>query len=402
VVSHRQPDARRDRGLLRIRDTHKHHKVTAVELFFDLVFVFAVTQLSHYLIEHFSVVGAAQALLLLVAVWWVWIYTTWVTNWLNPDKLTVRVVLLLLMLPGVIGSSAIPGAFGTRGLAIALAYLSMQVGRTLFFIWAAKGYPKAARNFQRVLVWLLVGGILWIAGAFVDASRRIWFWGMALTLDFVSPWLGFRVPGLGRSFTSDWDIEGGYMAERCGLFIIIALGESILVTGLTFSGMAWTAADVLTLIVSFTSSVSMWWLYFDTTAELGLQAISHSDDPGKLARLVYTYIHLLLVAGIIVAAVADEFVLRDPLGRADAQATVAILSSAALYLLGILLFLWAVTGRLSMAAVTGLALTLALVPAAPYLAPVVLMAASSAVLLAAALQESRRHQSQDFDVVPVS
>jgi low temperature requirement protein LtrA len=397
----RQAGFQRDRNLLRSRSAHKHHKVTAVELFFDLVFVFAVTQVSHYLIEHFSVVGAAQALLLLVGVWWVWIYTTWVTNWLNPDKLPVRIVLLVLMLPGVIGSSAIPHAFDTRGLAVAAAYLSMQVGRTLFFIWAAKGHPKAARNFQRVLVWLLVGGILWIAGALVDTSRRMWCWAMALMLECVSPWLGFWVPGLGRSLTSDWDIEGGYMAERCGLFIIIALGESILVTGLRFSGMSWTVADVSTLIVSFTVTIAMWWLYFDTTAELGLQAISRSDDPGKLARLVYTYVHLLLVAGIVVSAVVDEFVLRDPLGRADERTTVAVLGSTGLYLLGILLFLWAVTRRLPKAPVMGLALTLALAIVAPYLPPVVLMAVASVVLLATALHESTSSRSRDFDVVPV-
>jgi low temperature requirement protein LtrA len=397
------PTAPSDRSLLRSRYAHRHHKVTAVELFFDLVFVFAVTQLSQYLRQHFSVTGAVQMLLLLVAVWWVWIYTTWVTNWLNPDKLPVRVVLLVLMLPGIIGSSALPGAFGSRGLAVALAYLGMQVGRTLFFIWAAKGHPAAARNFQRVLFWLLLGGILWIAGAFVDGGQRIWYWGAALALECVSPWLGYWVPGLGRSYTRDWDIEGGYMAERCGLFVIIALGESILVTGLTFSGMSWTVAGMATLIVSFTVSIAMWWLYFDTTSELGLQAISRSEDPGRLARLVYTYVHLLLIAGIIVSAVADGFVLRAPLGPADGRATIALLGSTGLYLLGILLFLQAVTGRLPVAPLIGLLLTLGMALVAPYVPPVVLMAATSVLLFAIALHESSSPslESQNFDVVPV-
>ena len=129
--------------MLRNRSIPHHHKVTAVELFFDLVFIFAITQLSHYLIEHFTFVGGVQTLLLLVAVWWVWISTTWVTNWLDPDKLPVRVLLLALILPGLVGASAIPGAFDGRGLAVALAYLSIQVGRTLFFLWAAKEHVKA-------------------------------------------------------------------------------------------------------------------------------------------------------------------------------------------------------------------------------------------------------------------
>jgi low temperature requirement protein LtrA len=397
-----QPAALSDRNLLRSRHSHRHHKVTAVELFFDLVFVFAVTQLSQHLRQDFSVTGAVQVLLLLVAVWWVWIYTTWVTNWLNPDKLPVRVVLLVLMLPGLIGSSAIPHAFDSHGLAVALAYLTMQVGRTLFFIWAAKGHTKVARNFQRVLTWLLLGGILWIAGACVEGSQRLWWWGTALALEFISPWLGFWVPGLGRSSTSDWDIEGGYMAERCGLFIIIALGESILVTGLTFSRMAWTVAGISTLLVSFTVSIAMWWLYFDTTSELGLQAISRSDDPGRLARFVYTYVHLLLIAGIIVSAVADSFVLRDPLGPANTQTTVALLGSTGLYLLGILLFLHAVTDRFPLAPVLGLMLTLALVPVAPHIPPVLLMGAVAVVLFAIALHESTWRVAQDFGVVGVS
>ncbi|RPI55381.1 MAG: hypothetical protein EHM55_08035, partial [Acidobacteria bacterium] len=113
--------------MLRKRSEPHHHKVTAVELFFDLVFIFAFTQLSHHFIDHFTFVGAVQGLLILVGVWWVWIHTTWLTNWLDPDKLPVRLMLLALMLPGLIGSSAIRGAFDTHGLAIALAYLSIQV-----------------------------------------------------------------------------------------------------------------------------------------------------------------------------------------------------------------------------------------------------------------------------------
>jgi low temperature requirement protein LtrA len=388
--------------LLRSRSDPQHHKVTAVELLFDLVFIFAITQLSHYIIEHFSLVGAAQALLLLVAVWWVWIYTTWVTNWLNPDKLPVRIVLLALMLPGLIGSSAIPGAFDSRGLTIALAYLGIQVSRTLFFLWAAKGHPKAARNFQRVLAWLLLGGVFWIVGALLDPFPRMWLWGVALGLEFVSPWLDFWVPGLDRSSKGDWAIDGGYMAERCGLFIIIALGESILVTGFTFSASSWTIADILTLVTSLTGSIAMWWLYFDTTAEIGLQAISKSDDPGKLARLAYTYIHILLVAGIIVAAVADEFVLSAPFGRANVRASIAVLASAGLYLFGILLFLWTVTGQPALTPAAGLAVTLALVPIAPYIPPLTLMAMTTAVMLVTALSESRARRRLDFNVVPVA
>jgi low temperature requirement protein LtrA len=232
----------RSRDLLRQRERHDHGKVSFVELFFDLVFVFAVTQLSHSLIEHFTLVGAAHTLLLMLAVWWVWIYTTWVTNSLDPERLPVRLVLLTLMLVGLILSSSIPKAFESRGLAFG-AYVAMQVGRTLFFLWAVKGHPGMVRNFQRILIWLVLAGVFWIAGGIAHHAARFGLWVLALSLEYVSPSLGFRVPGLGRSTTGDWNVEGGHMAERCGLFVIIALGESILVTGATFSGLPWTPAS---------------------------------------------------------------------------------------------------------------------------------------------------------------
>jgi amino acid transporter len=121
-------------------------------------------------------------------------------------------------------SSSIPKAFESRGLAFAGAYVSMQVGRTLFFLWAVKGRRAMVRNFQRILAWLALAGVFWIAGALAHDSERLALWLIALGLEFVSPSLGFWVPVLGRSTTADWNVEGGHMSERCALFIIIALG----------------------------------------------------------------------------------------------------------------------------------------------------------------------------------
>jgi low temperature requirement protein LtrA len=380
---------RSERDLLRHRNGHGHARVTFVELFFDLVFVFAVTQLSHSLIEHFTLVGAAQTLLLMLAVWWVWIYTAWVTNWLDPEQRPVRLLLLALMLVGLILSSSIPKAFESRGLAFAGAYVGMQVGRTLFFLWAVKGQPGMVRTFQRILAWLVLAGVFWIAGSLVEATARLGLWVLALGLEYVSPSLGFRVPGLGRSTTADWNVEGGHMSERCGLFIIIALGESILVTGATFSGLAWTPATVAAFMVSFAGSLAMWWLYFDTTAEVGSETISASGDPGQLARLAYTYVHLFLVAGIIVAAVADELVLAHPLGHSEPKITVAVLGGAALYLVGNALFKWAIAGRLPVSPIVGVLLQGLLIPASVAMSPLALMTIATLVLVAVAAWEAR-------------
>jgi low temperature requirement protein LtrA len=377
-----------DRGLLRLRQPNQRHKVTVAELFFDLVFAFAITQLAHFLIEHFSKGGAIQGLLLLVAIWWVWINTTWVTNWLDPDKLPVKLALMVLILPAMLGSAAIPRAFGDRGIAIAVTYVTIQIGRTLFIIWAARGHPRLERNFKRVLVWLGVGAVFWFAGALAGPTTRILLWSTALGVEFVSPWVGFWVPTLGRSTTADWDIEGSHMAERCALFIILALGEAFLVTGGTFSAMEWTPVAFATLTISAAETIAMWWLYFDVLAETGVHKITQSDDPGKFARLVYTYIHLLLVAGIIVTAARDEFVLHAVAGHADPETTIAVLAGPVLYLAGVALFKWAVEES-PVAPLTALVFVMALLPLAPHLSPVVLMMAATVVIFATAVWEIR-------------
>ncbi|MRS98236.1 hypothetical protein GJQ57_06150 [Ralstonia pickettii] len=334
---------------------HSHHRVTNIELFFDLVFVFAVTQLSHLLIGNFTLQGGAQALLLMLAVWWVWIFTSWVTNWLDPDKLAIRMLMLVLMTGGLLLSASLPQAFGSRGLAFALAYVFMQLGRTLFFLWAVRGESLLMRrNFQRIGTWLGISAVLWLAGGLSDGYLRWACWIIALAIEWLGPSIGFYTPGLGRSTTNDWNVEGGHMAERCSLFIIIALGESVLVTGSTFAGLDWTAQNIAAMAMSFIGSLAMWWLYFDRIAERGARTMADSADPGRLARLAYTYIHVVLVAGIIVGAVADEFVLAHPVGQAHEGTTLAVLGSAALYMLGNLLFKWAIFGRLRPAHVVGL------------------------------------------------
>lgn len=322
------------RSLLRSR-TAGAVKVTNIELFFDLVFVYAVTQLSHTLLHGLNVVGALQVLLLFLAVWWVWVFTSWVTNWLDPERPLVRLLLLALMLAGLLLSMALPEAFGERGLLFAGAYVFMQVGRTLFVLWAlGDDAPANTRNFQRIAVWLAVSGALWLLGGWLDGKERALLWVAALALEYIGPALAFAVPGLGRSSTADWDIDGGHLAERCSLFVIIALGESVLVTGSSFADTAWQPQAVLAFVSAFVGSVAMWWIYFDLGAERGSRAIRHAADPGRTARAAYTYLHLLIVAGIIVGAVADELTLRDAQQRVGAISGAVLLGGPMLYLTG--------------------------------------------------------------------
>jgi low temperature requirement protein LtrA len=283
--------------------------------------------------------------MLFLAVWWLWIFTSWVTNWLDPEKMPVRVLLFALMLGGLLLSSSIPEAFAGKGAVFGCVFAAMQVGRTLFMLWALRNESRAQfRNFIRILVWLVVSAAFWIWGGFEDDPHRTTLWMLAIAVEYVSPSVAFWVPGLGRSSTADWDVDGGHLSERCGLFVIIALGESILVTGATFAESSWNATTFAAFLASFLGSIAMWWVYFDTAAERASHRISHSSDPGRIARLAYTYLHLLIIAGVIVCAVADEIVLVHP-GHAEAMGIATILAGPALYILGNALFKWALNDR---------------------------------------------------------
>jgi low temperature requirement protein LtrA len=373
---------------LRRRGGHESGRVTYVELFFDLVFVFAVTQLSHGLLHHLTPLGAVETGLLMMAVWWVWIYTSWITNWLDPERGPVRLMLFVLMAAGLVLSASIPTAFGERGPTFAAAFVFMQVGRSLFMLWALKRHDDANyRNFQRITVWLCVSGLFWIAGGLAESHVRLGLWATAVAIEYVSPAVGMWVPGLGRSTTGDWQIDGGHIAERCALFVIIALGESVLVTGATFADLPWSQATITAFAVTFVGSVAMWAVYFNIGAERASRQIARSDDPGRLGRSGYTYLHILIVAGIIVSAVADELVLSHPLGHTDLATTLVIVGAPALYLLGTASFKSLTAPNVPLSHLIGFGL-LALVAAAGMIAsPLVLSAATAVSLIVVAVWE---------------
>jgi low temperature requirement protein LtrA len=352
-------------GPLRTRDSSEQ-RVAPLELFFDLVYVFAVTQLSHLLLDHLSVRGVLETLLLLLAVWWVWVYTAWFTNWFDPDRLPVRLVLVAVMLASLLMSVAIPEAFGERGLMFALAYVAIQVGRTAFAMLALRkslgGSHPLSRTFQRILTWFVASGVVWIIGGLLGGEARYAVWLLALAIDYSGPVVGYYVPGLGRSRTGEWTIEGGHFAERCQLFVIIALGESILVTGTTFAEIEVSAVAVLAFVVAFLGSVALWWIYFSRHAEAARETISSSEDPGRLARSAYTYFHLPMVAGIIAIAAADELTVAHP-GEPGTLASITLtLGGTALFLAGQAFFKWAVFGVLSWSRAVAVAALMALIP----------------------------------------
>jgi low temperature requirement protein LtrA len=375
--------------LLRQRKPHEHNRVTAVELFFDLVFVFAITQISHFLLAHFTPLGALQTAILMLAVWWVWVFTAWITNWLDPDQTAVRVMLFALMIAGLLLSTSIPAAFEGRGLVFALAFSAMQVGRSVFFVYAVpKSETGHRQNFIRISVWLGVSAVFWIAGGIAQGESRIGLWLVALLIEYVGPAMRFRIPVLGASSTQDWIVEGGHMAERCAGFIIIALGESIVVTGATFAEAAWTATTVAAFLVALIGSIAMWWIYFHIGAEAGSEHASKAEDTGRFARLAYTYLHLPIVTGIVISAVGDELLLAHPDGHSGVREIIGMIGGPLVYLAGVILFKQSIRGHLQPSHLAGIGLFVILTPFAHLLTPLALSAATTTILLVVATWEA--------------
>jgi low temperature requirement protein LtrA len=368
---------------------HQHSRVTNAELFFDLVFVFAVTQISHSLLGRFTPLGALQITLLFLAVWWVWVYTIWITNWLDPELTPVRLLLFLLMLGGLVLSTSIPKAFESRGLWFAVAYAGMQVGRTAFLLAStSREQPGIRMNAIRILVWLSSAAVFWIWGGFAEGLPRLLLWAVALGIEYLSPAVRFWVPGYGASSIDDWTIEGGHLAERCSGFIIIALGESIVVTGATFADLTWTSDVVLAFVSAFVGSLAMWWIYFHAGAEAGSEQISNSSEPGRLGRLAYTYLHMPIVAGIIVTAVADELVLTHPGGHSDIKTVLSSIIGPLLFLVGTVLFKRVVRGWLQPSHGVGIAALGVLAYFAGGLSPLLLSVLTTAIMTVVAVWET--------------
>lgn len=351
--------------VMRDRSKAGHSRVGYLELFFDLIFVFAVTQLSHRLLADVSPGHALETAFLFVAVWWVWVYTTWVMNWLNPEHPQVRMAVFALCFLGLIMSVALPGAFGDRGLPFALAYCSAQIARSAIMVFASPTASLKA-NFLRVTIWFCISAPLWIGGAFLEGPARALVWVLALGLDLAGPVMRFRTPGLGASKVTDWDISGEHMAERCALFIIIALGESLLVTGATVEKLPGTAPVWLAFTAAIVSSFAMWWIYFDRGIERGAHYIAHHPEPGRIGRRVYTYIHAIIVFAIIVSAVGDELALAHPVGHLDGRVIATVAGGSLLYLIGCGLFKREIAGFFPLSHIIGVVLTILGAAGAPY------------------------------------
>ena len=314
-------------------------RATTLELFYDLVFVFAITQVSHLLLNHLTWAGVGQSLLVLLVVWWSWNYTTWVTNELDPETIPVRLLMIALMLASLLMAVAIPQAFGDRALLFVGSYVAIQVGRHSFLTFAAAEPGTIERvRAGRILIWFVASGVFWLAGAFVEGPARVAFWLVALALDYGAPLVTFRIPGLPRVAPEAWSVGTEHFTERFGLFIILALGESIVITGATTSELVLDTPRVVAFGMAFLATAALWWLYFSAVARIAQRHLELSKNRTVLARDAYTYLHVVIVAGVIVSAVGDELVIAHPTEVLPGFEVTAVVAGPAIYLLAHALF----------------------------------------------------------------
>ncbi|MCB0859722.1 MAG: low temperature requirement protein A [Solirubrobacterales bacterium] len=335
------------------RDQTEHYGASTLELFFDLVFVFAITQVTHLLLEHLNWKGALESAMVLLVVWWAWQYTTWATNELDTDRLPVRFLLLAIMLASLLMAVAIPEAFGEKGLLFAVSYVLIQIGRQSFLTFTAEPGTIARARGLHILTWFCFAAPFWIGGALAEGDTRIYIWLFALLIDYTGPLFTYFVPWLKKVGTEAWQIGSGHFAERFQLFTIIALGETIVLTGATTSSLDFNLTTALAFTGAFISTACLWWLYFNYMATILVRVLDEAEDRTAIGRDIFTYGHIPIIAGIILCAVGDEIVLAHPTEYLHTPDLIAVVAGPTVYLLSFVTVRWKLTHGLPWRRMTG-------------------------------------------------
>jgi low temperature requirement protein LtrA len=303
-----------------VRAPDESRAVTPLELFFDLVYVFAIGQLSHHLVAHFDVRTGIETLILALAVVYAWYMTAWLSNWLSPEHLPVQALLVTLMLGGLLMSSAIGEAFGDRAWLFAGAYVVSQVGRAVFATVTFAAGSNQRIHFVNVLGWEAGVGVLWLAGAAADGDMRLALWAIAVAVTYVGVALYHPVPGRPSNLAAPIgpdaggihsDLSGEHLLERLRLFFLIALGETLITTGTAFADQPVALGPLVAFVNAFVTSVALWYCYFKRAEGEGLRASEASADASGVAA-VGTQALTLMVLALIAIAVGDELTIAHP------------------------------------------------------------------------------------------
>ena len=365
-------------------DDERERAVTVLELFFDLVFVLVITQVTGFLAEHLSARGLLEGLLILGLAWWSWVGYAWLTNAVEADDASTRVAFFVAMAGFVVVALATPEAFGRDATAFALAYSVVRVMQVALYARGAGDDAAVRGAILGLAPGFFVGVLLLITGSLLGGDAQVALWGVALLIDTGTPLL--------RDL-SGFHVHPGHFAERHGLILIIALGESIVAIGGGASGHELTLSLVTAAVLAVAAAAAMWWAYFDIVAIVSAHRLSQvqGDERNKLARDSYSYIHGVMVAGIVLLALGLKKTLAHTDGELATIPAIALCGGPALYLAGHIAFrLRNVRTWNRQRVVAAILLTALVVPVRAGLPALLALACVTAVLVALVLYEEIR------------
>jgi low temperature requirement protein LtrA len=296
---------------------HREQRVTPLELFFDLVFVYAITQVTLLMSDDPSWPGIGRGLLILAALWWAWTGYAWLTNLLEPEEGPVRAGMFAAMAALLVAALAVPEAFGSNGVLFGIAYLVVRLLQLGLFAIAAKRDPDLVEAVLSILPRSLLAPVLIVVAGFFDGRTQAALWVIALAVDYVGALIGRGAPRL--------RVSPAHFAERHGLIVIIALGESIVAIGIGAAGVPLTSSIVAAAVLGIAVLAALWWAYFDVYAVGAQHQLSKETGVvrARLARDYYSYLHLPMIAGIVLFALGLKKTIEqvgDPLGTIPALA----------------------------------------------------------------------------------
>ena len=339
----------------------EEQRTTPLELFFDLVFVFAITQVTGFITHDPSWLRLVEGLAIMATLWFVWVSYAWLENRAASDEGPIRVVMLAAMGAMLIVSLAVPGAFGDDGLAFGLAYLVVRILHLTAYTYISRDDPELRGVVVRLASTMLPAALLLVLAGALDGTARGLCWAAALAID----WGGLALRGV-----EGWSVRPGHFAERHGLIIIIALGESIVAVGVGVSGLGLTAAAAVTVLLGGAVAAAMWWVYFDFVSMVG-EHLFRTADPRqqvRIARDSYTYLHFPMVAGIVLFAVGVKVTISHSLAHhtdsLEAVVATALTGGVAMYLIALSAFRRRNVGRWNRPRLIAAAATLSLTPLA--------------------------------------
>jgi Predicted membrane protein len=370
-----------------VRPREVARAVTPLELFFDLVYVFTVSQLTHNLLHHVDARGVVETLVLTLAVMYAWFMTVWTSNWLDGDRQPVQLLLLGLMFASLLMSTSVSQAFGDRAGLFVIGYLAIQIGRTAFAVVSFRGH-RLYMHFVNALVWEIGTGFIWVAGIAADGDARLVLWAAATLVTYAGVIAGHPLPGRKSPFSSDSQIYAEHLLERFRLFFLIALGETVLTIGNAFAGQPVQPDRLLVLAVAFAGTVALWWCYFHRAEDIGMNAVEGAADASRIVGLG-NYTLIAMVIGIIAIAAGDELAIANPHDPNTLNTAVLIFGGPAIFLLAQMAFMRRATGRVPRPRILA---CIGLVMLGIATAPLSLLAAviaSSAVLVAVAIADTR-------------